>query len=236
MSDPVSGALSRQEQTELARLEQVVADNMAGFRRAGEALARIQEAKLYRQDYASFPDYLRQRWNLGRSQGYRLIVAAETAEVLATGQGGLSPQFGDAPLPPARESQMRPLSNLPDAQSQRDAWHEAVASAGGHQPTAQQIETAAELVAARRLQALAFQALASLPPDEQLKILEQEETEILDRAAQRKEQAERDVQRELLENLGRHQAKLRKLAGHYDGNVDTYLAVLDTLDRELERL
>ncbi|MCA9368524.1 hypothetical protein KC887_09845, partial [Candidatus Kaiserbacteria bacterium] len=79
----------------------------------GTALLHIKDHRLYREDYASFEDYCRDRWNFGRHRGYQLMNAATVADNLLT-----IVTIDDLP---ASESQARELVKLtPDAQ--RKVW------------------------------------------------------------------------------------------------------------------
>lgn len=68
--------LSRKEQAELAALETVIATNEKAFIAVGEALKVIQDKKLYRENFQTFPEYCRVTWGWGKSYAYRLIEAS----------------------------------------------------------------------------------------------------------------------------------------------------------------
>jgi hypothetical protein len=109
------------------------------------ALARIRQERLYREDYATWEDYCRERWGMSRRHADRLIDRLQIVEELdgpdEEENGPIGP-FVDAPTPlriypqPERESRARPLKALPDRQTRRQVWQRAVESTGGAQPTA----------------------------------------------------------------------------------------------------
>ncbi len=104
--------LSTQEEEEFSRLETVIANNWRSTLDFGRALMAIQTKKLYRATHDTFEAYCRERWGIGRAQGYRAIGVAQVVQ-------DLSP-FGDTL--PANEAQCRPL--LPLSREDRlKAWH-----------------------------------------------------------------------------------------------------------------
>jgi hypothetical protein len=86
----------------LHELEGVVECGIRAFVEAGTALREIRDSRLYQLTHPNFEEYLRQRWGLGKSHGYRLIQAAKVAEEVRE----LSPN-GDMPK---TEAQARALS------------------------------------------------------------------------------------------------------------------------------
>jgi hypothetical protein len=75
-------ALLPAEAARLTELEQVIDRGARAYLEVGNALLAIRNERLYRATHTSFAGYLRERWDLGRSHGYRLIDAAKTAAVL----------------------------------------------------------------------------------------------------------------------------------------------------------
>jgi hypothetical protein len=101
------------ESARLTDLEQVVDRGLQTFVEVGAALAEIRDSRLYRESHATFEEYCRGRWDLGRSHAYRLIDSAAV----------VSP-IGDIE-PPSNEAQARelvPLRDDPDAL--REVWSE----------------------------------------------------------------------------------------------------------------
>lgn len=113
----------------LADLEKVI---VTGLVEAGEALAQIRDAGLYKAEYKTFEAYCEQRWGFSRMRAHQL----ETAALVVTNvnnclQGRL--------LPPTHESHTRELAKLPPEQ-QGEVWEEAVKAAPKGKPTADQIK------------------------------------------------------------------------------------------------
>lgn len=103
----------------LADLENIIETNRREFRRVGKALRRIRDGRLYRELlFDSFEAYVTDRWDMARSQAYRLMDASKVID-------NLSP-IGDGVLP-QNESRARPLSRLKTI-DQRNIWREFVES------------------------------------------------------------------------------------------------------------
>lgn len=154
--------------TSLAEHEAVIEKGLASFLDVGNALIAIKADQLYKTTHATFEDYCQERWGIGRSTGYQLIVAATTVEALIkalpspvqmsaiadiSNAEQVSPDGDTLPgmspsgniLLPVRESQVRPLTRLRNEPlDAANAWTEAVAEAKGEQPTAAQVERAVE--------------------------------------------------------------------------------------------
>lgn len=102
----------------LAQLEALIARSQEHFCKTGRALKEIRDSRLYRQAlFDTFEAYTRARWDMGRSQAYRLIKSYEVIH-------NLSP-IGD--ILPANESQARPLAHL-EPSEQRRTWKEFIKS------------------------------------------------------------------------------------------------------------
>jgi hypothetical protein len=96
----------------LAHLEAVIQKYRQDFYAVGKALKEIRDARHYQKlCFTTFERYVNVRWDMGKSQAYRLIEAFLVME-------NLSP-IGD--VLPKNEAQARPLTKL-DAHSQRKAW------------------------------------------------------------------------------------------------------------------
>lgn len=101
---PMPNRLSDAAARELARHEAAIERGLKTYIEVGTALLEIRDKRLYRETHDRFEDYLKQRWNLGRSHAYRQIDAAQVAQkVRAT-----SP-FGDVPR---TEAQARELARI----------------------------------------------------------------------------------------------------------------------------
>ena len=100
------------EQDRLTRLENLIARNQCRFHEIGKALKEIKDSRLYKLNlFDSFETYTRARWDMGKSQAYRLIEAYQVVN-------NLSP-IGD--ILPSNESQVRPLASF-DPMEQRKIW------------------------------------------------------------------------------------------------------------------
>ena len=115
----------------LIHLENTIKCGLETFMDVGAALLEIRDKQLYRPKYKTFELYCRERWKVSRIHAYRLIESSKVASNLLP-VGNIQPQT---------ESQVRPLTGLPE-KAQRKVWEEAVQSADGKQPTAKQVEAA----------------------------------------------------------------------------------------------
>jgi len=84
----------------------------------GAALAEIRDAKLYREGYATFEEYCRDRWGMAKRTAYQFIGAAEVIENVRHGAQTL----------PENERQVRPLTKL-EPEQQPEVWAEVVETA-----------------------------------------------------------------------------------------------------------
>jgi hypothetical protein len=89
--------LSPEEARVLAAHEETIARGLGAFVEVGEALLAVRDGRLYRATHPTFEAYLRGRWGIGRSHGYRLIDAFREAEAVRA----VSPN-GDVPRTEAR--------------------------------------------------------------------------------------------------------------------------------------
>jgi len=132
--------LTPKDARDLTVLEGEIRKHLGAFKQAGAALWAISERQLYRETHATFREYVADRWNMGKSQAYRLIAAAETADQV-------SPS-GDAGLTIATEAQARELGQL-EPQQKQAAWDRAVDAADGEAPTGPQVAKAVGEVTGR---------------------------------------------------------------------------------------
>jgi len=120
----VNDILSAEDQSDLAQFEGVIERGMNTFVEVGNALAAIQERKLYRSAHGTFEVYCRERWGFSRQRAYQLTAAADTVTTMV-----------DAGLPaPDSERQARELGRVPAAE-RAEIWRETVERTDG-QPTA----------------------------------------------------------------------------------------------------
>ncbi|MFL5864840.1 MAG: hypothetical protein ACJ780_29440 [Solirubrobacteraceae bacterium] len=109
----------------LSRLEAIVERSLDVDVEAGNALAEISDAQLYRGTYDTFATYLRERWGMTAWRGLELIHAAEIADSARREPGG-PPPITEMPAPPHRDG-ARALANL---------WEQARHEMGGDDVTA----------------------------------------------------------------------------------------------------
>lgn len=117
--------LSEQEKQRLNQLEKIVVENFKTFVQVGQALAEINERKLYRTKSKTFERYCKVLFDIGKRRAYELIDAAEVVENVRHGAHfqGEAERFL-----PNNERQVRPLAKLgPDQQVA--IWQAAVESA-----------------------------------------------------------------------------------------------------------
>lgn len=103
----------------------------------GVHLIEIRDKRLYQAaGYETFSMYCKGRWNRSRHWAYQLMNATEILEIVSAGQ---------TTVLPTSEKQTRGLTPLiSDPEKVQEAWDEAVTQAGGEQPTAEQVTTAAK--------------------------------------------------------------------------------------------
>lgn len=120
---------------ELRALETVIEEELDAFSRVGAALLAIRDGKKYKAaGYSTFDEYCARRWDLSRSQGHRLVAAAEAVTALSP--------TGDIPQP-HNERQVRPMTPLrSNPAAVTEVWTAAVDAADGAQPTHAQVEQA----------------------------------------------------------------------------------------------
>jgi len=127
--------LSVQESLRLDQLEGIIVKNFRTFVEVGQALAEIQERKLYRVKAMTFKKYCKELFDIAESRTYELIGAAGVIENLR--HGGV---FGeDEDFMPVNERQIRPMTKLKPEQ-QVSVWKAAVESAPNGKVTANHVK------------------------------------------------------------------------------------------------
>ena len=102
----------------LSHLENIIESKQRDFYKIGKALKEVRDDRLYRELlFDNFDDYLKNRWDMGRSHAYRLIEASAVID-------NLSP-IGD--VLPENEAQLRPLAQL-NPIDQRRIWRDFLSS------------------------------------------------------------------------------------------------------------
>lgn len=134
--EPV-GPLSVAEKERLADDEAVIARGWRHFVEVGIALIDIRDALLYREQFNSFQDYIRVRWDMPVSRAYQQMRASTAMQFLETLDG--------VDVLPKNEMVARTLGTLISQGEQAlvaEAWTLAISNAEGRPPTARQTEDA----------------------------------------------------------------------------------------------
>lgn len=113
----------------LVECEAVIERGLATFVEVGQALLRIRDERLYRDDYGTFEDYCRERWQMGRTFAFDTIESSKAMFAIANARPDLPP--------PANESVVRELRKV-DPLEGPDTWA-AVVDLHGDKPTAAQV-------------------------------------------------------------------------------------------------
>jgi hypothetical protein len=137
-----SEELSQEEERDRLLLERKVE---RAFYEAGLALRQLRDRRLYRSTHQSFEEYCQDRFGFKRRHPYQLIDAANVVDNLIAGaptEGSKMCAIGaqkemltnGEQILPTSERQVRPLTKL-EPEQQREAWAQAVESAGGKVPS-----------------------------------------------------------------------------------------------------
>src|ERR1017187_10161609 len=126
---PVS--LGKGEAEELKKCEAIIEKARTAALDGGRALMAIRDKRLYRDHYATFEDYCRERWGSSRTHVNRSIRAAEVNAALAPIGAKLE-----------KESQLRPLAGLKTEEIQA-AYTKAKEAVGDKEITAKVMGEAA---------------------------------------------------------------------------------------------
>ncbi len=132
--------LTTQEQREFGRAERTIAKGLKSFLAVGMALKEIKVRRLYREHFATFEQYVVERWELSRPRAYELVAASEVVADLSA--------MADILLLPENERQARPLTWLRQPKHRKRAWQMAMkmAAAAGRPVTARDAEEAVSVV------------------------------------------------------------------------------------------
>jgi hypothetical protein len=130
--------ISDAEVADLERLEAKISSGLRAYAAAGEALAEIQERRLWRVSHQTWEMYLSDRWRMSGTYATKLMEAMRMAKDLAA--MGLAP--------PARESHARELQRVVP-EKQHEVWKEVLERVGGD-PEAVTAEQIADAAGARR--------------------------------------------------------------------------------------
>ncbi len=132
MDGKIPAVLSPSESTRLEKCEAVIKKGLRTFVEVGNALLEIRDSRLYRQEFDTFEDYCRKRWQMSYRRAAQLMDAAEIVSNL-----------NNCSETPTHESQVRPLTKL-EPEEQREAWNEAVKDSSNGKPTARDVEAAVD--------------------------------------------------------------------------------------------
>ena len=124
--------LNESEMRQRVEYEEIIRRGWKTFVEVGQALCAIRDKRLYRDRYATFESYCRNKWEFSKTQANRLIEAAAVAAALTPIGVNLK-----------SESQARPLAGLPP-RTIPAAWKRAEQLAGAGQVTAKVVRRAAE--------------------------------------------------------------------------------------------
>jgi hypothetical protein len=126
--------LTTTETAELAQHEATIQRGLREFVEVGNALAAIRKGNLYRQEFNTFEEYCKEKWDISPRRAYQLTDAAQILDELRTN--------GTQTEPPKNERAARELKAAP-AGKRAEAWQKATTEAPpGKQPTAAQVKTA----------------------------------------------------------------------------------------------
>ena len=86
------------------------------------AIAEIRDSRLYREEFETFEDYCKDRWEFTKSYANNLIAAKS---VVVNLNDNNCCQIAS----PANEAQVRPLTQLETPEAQQEAWETVVETA-----------------------------------------------------------------------------------------------------------
>ena len=73
----ITEAISIDESKRMIELEIIIKDGLHSFLKVADALAEINESRLYRADYKTFEEYVEKRWDFKKRRAYQLIEAGK---------------------------------------------------------------------------------------------------------------------------------------------------------------
>jgi hypothetical protein len=195
--------------------------------KAGRALQRIRDLRLYRDTYATFEAYCQQRWNLSRPRAYQLIAAADVVEHLRQ-----SVRILPTNAAPARE-----LASLTPA-LQAEVWGEVVETAPERKITAKHVQATVKRL--RDTTAASRRQQEKPPPDRARQAAEWQDRfshqfRDFERLLERVTQAggvlawEVEGQRRFLQELRAHAKTLLEMVTHFEKVIIGEEAALQAL-------
>jgi len=136
---PNTEPLTAQEQIDLRRYEIEMEENKNAFLTMAADLFEIWSRRLYRENYKSFKEYCRKRWDFSRAYGYLLVNAHKTIEKVST--------IVDTPVAITSGTQALVLAKVPEHQ-QAEVIARAVEKAANGKLTSRHIKEAAQEIKA----------------------------------------------------------------------------------------
>jgi hypothetical protein len=130
-----SEPLSAEEQLDLRRYEIEIEENKEAFLTMAAALFEIWSRRLYRENYKSFKQYCRKRWDFSRAYGYKLINAHKTIQKVST--------MVDTPVAITSGTQALELAKVPE-DPQAEVVKNAMQKANNGNLTSRHIKEAAQ--------------------------------------------------------------------------------------------
>jgi hypothetical protein len=132
---PNAEPLTAQELIDLRRYEIEIEENKVAFLTMAADLFEIWSRRLYRENYRSFKQYCRERWDFSRAYGYQLINAHKTIAKMST--------IVDTPIPITSGTQALVLAKVPEDQ-QAEVVKNAMQKAANGKLTSRHIKEAAQ--------------------------------------------------------------------------------------------
>jgi hypothetical protein len=127
-----TNTLSAKERKDLSQCEQVIEQGQTQFVKVGEALQRIRDKKLYRENYRTFDAYLAKRWGFGRIFALNQIDSS-----------GVVANLVKKKLPaPTDEATARAVGRF-SKRDQAKVWKKALKLARQNQPNSAHVRQAA---------------------------------------------------------------------------------------------
>ena len=111
--------LSDEERKQLTECEQTIRNGIGAFVAVGNALLKIRDARLYREKFQTFEDYLQMSMALSRPRAYELMNGAR---VMADLSG-----IPDISLP-LNEAQANELTRFKTPEARRENWKKVLAA------------------------------------------------------------------------------------------------------------
>lgn len=132
-------AFTAEEIQHLADMKAIVSRDWDTFIEVGNILQEIKDSRLYKIEYSTFEEFCEKNWDMSKSRAKQMIAGAKVVKALRAGDEPKKATIVANVVEPTHESQVRPLTMLPEA-LQKPAWDKAVGVAAPNPPTARQVE------------------------------------------------------------------------------------------------